>query len=59
MTFVRFMHADSVGDRFLALLRRNGIHPPVGSFLEDELLSLTQLLEVAKSPSGNQGACPV
>jgi hypothetical protein len=55
MTFVPFHHADSIGDRFLALLDKCGIDPPNGSSFEDELLSLTQLMEVAKNPNLVQG----
>ena len=55
MTLVPFHEADDVGDRFLALLCRLGIEPPLGSDLEEELLSLTQLMEVAKRPSLAQG----
>lgn len=51
MTLLCFHAADIIGDRFLALLQSKGIHPPVGSNLEDELLSLTQLIEVMKNPS--------
>ncbi|MGQ4878908.1 hypothetical protein ACOJCM_10105 [Billgrantia sp. LNSP4103-1] len=50
MTFVPFANADTIGDRFLALLSKLGIQPPVGSSLEDELLSLTQLIEIMKNP---------
>ena len=55
MTLVPFHEADDVGDRFLALLCRLGIEPPLGSDLEEELLSLTQLMEVVKRPSLAQG----
>jgi hypothetical protein len=51
VTFVPFQAADHIGDRFLALLSKLGIHPPPGSALEDELLSLAQLIEVMKNPS--------
>lgn len=51
MTFVAFQHAHDIGDRFLALLSTLSIQPPPGSSLEDELLSLTQLIEVMKNPS--------
>ena len=47
---VPFAAADSIGDRFLALLSRVGANPPCGTNLEDELLSLTQLIEVMKAP---------
>jgi len=55
MTFVPFDAANSIGDRFLDLLQRHGIQPPVGSTLEDELLSMTQLIEVMKNPALAQG----
>jgi hypothetical protein len=51
MTFVPFQHADSIGDRFLSLLRKHDIDPLVGSSFEDELLSLTQLIEITKNPN--------
>jgi hypothetical protein len=51
MTLVQFQYAESVGDRFMNLLLQKGIQPPVGSDLENELLSLTQLVEVMKNPS--------
>jgi hypothetical protein len=56
MSFIPFADADDIGDRFLALLTKHGIQPPVGSSLEDELLSLTQLVEVMKKPALAQGA---
>jgi hypothetical protein len=51
MGLVSFLVANDVGDRFLDLLARHGISPPVGSKLETELLSISQLLEVVKNPS--------
>lgn len=56
MSFVPFQEADDIGDRFLALLSKHNFHPPAGSSFEDELLSLTQLVEVMRSPSLAQGA---
>lgn len=56
MTFVPFHDAANIGDRFLALLSRHNIDPPAGSSFEEELLSLTQLVEVMKNPSLAQGA---
>jgi hypothetical protein len=53
--FVPFQSANDIGDRFLDLLHRLGINPPIGSAIEDELLSLTQLLEVLKNPALAQG----
>ena len=54
MTFVPFHDADDIGDRFLALLGRHNINPPAGSSFEDELLSLSQLVEVMKNPENMQ-----
>lgn len=51
MSLVPFQAADDIGDRFLSLLQRSGIQPTIGSSLEDELLSLTQLVAVMKDPS--------
>ena len=48
---VPFSAANKISDRFLELLARQGISPPGGSKLEDELLSVVELLEVAKDPS--------
>ena len=50
MTYVPFATAHEVSDRFLALLHKHGIDPPAGSAMDDELLSLTQLIEVTKDP---------
>ena len=51
MPFVPFREASNIGDRFLALLSQHGINPPIGSGLEGELLSITELIEVAKNPN--------
>lgn len=51
MSFVPFADAEVIGDRFLALLDAHGIQPPTGSRIEDELLSLTQLMEVTRNPN--------
>lgn len=51
MTLVPFSHAASIGERFIALLERHDIHPPSKSKLEDELLSLENLLELTKDPN--------
>jgi hypothetical protein len=56
MSFVPFAEADSIGDRFLALLHTHNIQPPPGSSFEDELLSLTELIEAMKNPNLVQGA---
>lgn len=55
MTLVSFEAAHDIGDRFLSLLSGYDIQPPSGSSLEDELLSLTQLIEVMKNPHLAQG----
>ncbi len=49
-SLVSFAAANEIGDRFLDLLSRLGIAPATGSRIEDELLSLTQLIEVTKNP---------
>jgi hypothetical protein len=51
MALISFEASDHVGDRFLDLLSRHKIDPPVGSGLESELLSLTELIEVAQNPA--------
>jgi hypothetical protein len=56
MSFIAFEAADIVCDHFLDLLTELGIQPPTGSSFEDELLSLTQLIEVCKNPNLVQGA---
>lgn len=56
MTLVPFVEADEIGNRFLALLSRLDINPPPQSALEDELLSLTDLIDVMKNPNGATGA---
>jgi hypothetical protein len=53
--FVPYASANDVGNRFLELLHNHGINPPAGSGMEDELLSLTQLLEVMRNPNLAQG----
>lgn len=55
MTFIPFEDANCIGDRFLNLLNNLGIQPPSGSSFEDELLSLTQLIEVSRNPNLAQG----
>jgi hypothetical protein len=50
VTYVQFANANDIGDRFLDLLSKHDIQPPIGSALENELLSLTQLIEVMKNP---------
>ena len=59
MTFIPFHDADDIGDRFLTILSRHNIHPPARSSFEDELLSLTQLIDVMKNPGLAQGAMQV
>jgi hypothetical protein len=56
LTFVPFSEANKIGDRFLQLLSDEGIKPPVYSGIEDELLSLTQLIEITKNPELVTGA---
>jgi hypothetical protein len=51
MSLVPFQAADDIGDRSLSLLQRSGVQPPFGSSLEDELLSITQLVAVMRDPS--------
>ncbi len=51
MSYVPFQNADIICGRFIALLEKHGIHSPIGSALEDELLSLPKLLEIVKNPS--------
>jgi hypothetical protein len=55
MSIIPFPAANIVSDRFLALLAKHGITPPVGSKMEGELLSVSQLLEVTKNPSAFSG----
>ena len=56
MVYVAFQAADHIGDRFLSLLSKLSIQPPISSSLQDELLSLTQLVEVTRNPGLAQGA---
>lgn len=58
MVLVPFREAGHVVDAFLSLLKKHSINPPVGSQLEDELLSVTHLLDVAKDPSVAVGSKP-
>jgi hypothetical protein len=51
MTLVPYSEAEDIGDRFLGLLQKCGIDPPVATPVEDELLSLTALIEIWKDPS--------
>jgi hypothetical protein len=48
MTLVPYSEAEDIGDRFFALLQKCGIDPPGATSLEDELLSLTALVEIWK-----------
>jgi hypothetical protein len=50
MALISFATANQIGDRFLDLLSRLGIDPPAGSGIESELLSITELFEVANNP---------
>ena len=56
MPYISFNDAESIGDRFLALLAKLKIDPPVGSRLEDDLLSITKLIDVTKNPNLARGA---
>lgn len=51
MSFVPFADAEMIGDKFIALLEKHAIHPPKGSSMEEELLSLTYLVEIMKNPN--------
>lgn len=50
MTIVSFANADDIADRFFSLLGRHGINPPIRTPMENELLSLTHLLQVTRNP---------
>lgn len=50
MELLPFVAAEDVGDRFLALLSAEGIKPPSKSEVENQLLSLTELVSIAKDP---------
>ncbi|MEY9537863.1 hypothetical protein ABIE85_000923 [Bradyrhizobium diazoefficiens] len=55
MALVPFSDANQICDAFLALLADRGITPAIGGKLEDEFLSLTQLLELVKNPKQAAG----
>lgn len=55
VTLIPFQDASHIADRFLTLLSRLSIQPPMGSAIEDELLSLMRLIEVMKNPALAQG----
>ncbi len=55
MTFVSFSDANRIADAFLDLLAKRGITPVMGGKLEDEFLSVTQLLEIWKAPQQATG----
>lgn len=55
MPFVSFSDADAIADRFLELLNRHDIRPPPKSEMENELLSLTELIEITRNPNLAQG----
>jgi hypothetical protein len=55
MTVIPFSNANDIGDRFLALMSKYNIHPPTGSSFENELLSLTELIELMKQPDRANG----
>ena len=56
MTFVPFPEANRIADTFLDLLTNRKITPARGGRLEDEFLSVTQLLEIWKDPQRAQGS---
>jgi hypothetical protein len=49
MSFTSFEDADDIVDRFINLLHSLGIHPAVGSKIENEFLSPLQLLESTRN----------
>lgn len=51
MTYTSFLGANEIVDRFINLLSTHGISPPTGQGIEAELLSVTELLDVVRSPS--------
>jgi hypothetical protein len=51
MPFIPYQHAKDIGDRFLDLLARLGITPPLGTAAETELLSLVDLMDIWRDPS--------
>ena len=55
MALVPFSDANQIGDAFLALLADRGVTPAMGGKLEDEFLSVTQLLELVKNPKQAAG----
>src|SRR5271166_4500169 len=55
MTFVPFIDADTIADAFLDLFAERGITPARGGKLEDEFLSVTELVEIWKDPRRAQG----
>ena len=58
MTYAPYAHADSIADRFLALLGRLKINPPPASSVEDQLLATLRLIEVMKQPGLALGSEP-
>jgi hypothetical protein len=55
VTFVSFSDANALASEFLALIEERGISPAMGGKLEDEFLSIAQLLEVVKNPEQAAG----
>lgn len=51
MSYITFSEAERIGDSFLKLLTDKGIQPPIHSALENEFLSLTQLMAIFKNPN--------
>lgn len=50
MSFVPYQEAEQIADRFLRLLADRGITPPTRSAVEQEFLSLTDLLNMWRNP---------
>ncbi|MDF2374415.1 MAG: hypothetical protein P1V21_26895 [Rhizobiaceae bacterium] len=55
MTFVPFDNADKIVDEFIAMLKSRGIDPLIRGQIEEEFLTLTELLHIWKNPSSLNG----
>ncbi|WP_061960235.1 hypothetical protein [Cupriavidus pauculus] len=55
MSIIAFSDADKIADDFLSLLHKHAISPPESTKIEDELLSVTRLLDVWKEPTLRTG----
>lgn len=53
MNLIGFSQASAIVDRFLDLLDKLKITPPLHSDIESELLSVTELLDIARNPCAN------